>query len=356
MTISNTTNHGIEKSGGQDALHPFDSRASSLSGSAIENPQILSGKYWGELRTFLALAKAKSLNKAAEELGTSHMTVGRDIRRLQDVMGAQLVVLSKAGAKLTARGERLTKTLLRFDQELFSLSNDLKNETRNAEGLVRISMTDGLGAIFVVPALRDLSVRFPRLQIQMKSTVNFRSLRENQTDLMIGFSGDPSSDLICKRLGYLHFLPFATRSYIERKGVPTIDNIEEHEFVDSEIYSSQAPIWKTWHELTARGRIAHYCDASISYGLMVKAGLGIGLLGNFNALEASGVPLALETKVTLPLFLIGVAERLESKPVSIVANFLTDIFGPHNPWFSPDLKTEVTDEDYNQGYRMLFNL
>ena len=297
--LSTDSLDGVDES---NSSHPFDSRAATISGSALENPQILSGKYWGELRTFLALAKAKSLNKAAEELGTSHMTVGRDIRRLQDVMGAQLVVLSKAGARLTVRGERLTKTLLRFDQELFSLSNDLKSETKNAEGLVRISMTDGLGAVFVVPALRDLSVRYPRLQIQMKSTANFKSLRENQTDLMIGFSGDPSADLICRRLGYLHFLPFASRSYIERKGVPTDENIEDHEFLDSEIYSSQAPIWKPWQSLLGRARTSHYCDASISYGLMVKAGLGIGLLGNFNALEPSGTPLALGVQVTLPLF------------------------------------------------------
>ncbi|HLH50252.1 MAG TPA: LysR family transcriptional regulator, partial [Roseiarcus sp.] len=89
--------------------HPFRSGAPSISRLAIEEGSILSGRYWGELRTFLAVAKAKSLNRAADELGVSRMTAGREIRRLQDAIGAQLVVFGKTGAALTRRGEELAR-------------------------------------------------------------------------------------------------------------------------------------------------------------------------------------------------------------------------------------------------------
>jgi DNA-binding transcriptional LysR family regulator len=35
------------------------------------------------------------LSRAAELLGSSHATLGREIRRLQDQMGSQLVILTK---------------------------------------------------------------------------------------------------------------------------------------------------------------------------------------------------------------------------------------------------------------------
>jgi len=48
--------------------HPFANGAPSISKLAIEGGSLLSGRYWGELRTFLAVAKAKSLNRAARRI------------------------------------------------------------------------------------------------------------------------------------------------------------------------------------------------------------------------------------------------------------------------------------------------
>ena len=42
-------------------------------------------------------------------------------------------------------------------------------------------------------------------------------------------------------------------------------------------------------QTAARGHIAHYCDNSFAYGMLVKAGLGIGLLGSYSLVEPSAV-------------------------------------------------------------------
>ncbi|HEY1736681.1 MAG TPA: LysR family transcriptional regulator, partial [Methylovirgula sp.] len=117
--------------------HPFDTSAPSISRRALDQSGLLSGDYWGELRTFLWVAKAGSLSRAAELLGSSHATVGREIRRLQDQMGSQLVILTKSGAYLTEKGRALTAELLHLDQRLFSIASDLRAEKGEAEGIVR---------------------------------------------------------------------------------------------------------------------------------------------------------------------------------------------------------------------------
>ena len=264
--------------------HPFDTTAPSISRRALDHADLLSGDYWGELRTFLWVAKAGSLSKAAELLGSSHATVGREIRRLQDQMGSQLVVLTKNGAQLTQKGHALTDELLRLDQRLFSIASDLRAEKAEAEGAVRLGITDGLGVCFLVPELRRFSKKYPKIQVHLKSPGNFKNLRENQTDVILGFSPDPSNDMTCRPLGWLHFIPIASEAYIERMGVPTHSNIRKHQFIDSEIYSAKGA-WEGWHNLLRRGTVAHYCDASISYGMMVKAGNGIGLLSNYTMMD-----------------------------------------------------------------------
>ncbi len=44
-------------------------------------------------------------------------------------------------------------------------------------------------------------------------------------------------------------------------------------------------MWDDWQQAVARGRIAHYGDNSFSYGMLVKAGHGIGLLGSYTLVE-----------------------------------------------------------------------
>src|SRR3984957_7790344 len=104
--------------------HPFSSGSPSLRRLAIEERTLLSGRFWGELRTFLAVAKAKSLSRAAEEVGLSRMTAGREIRRLQDGTAAQRGTSPKMGAALTPRGEKLALGVARVDQEIFALTAD----------------------------------------------------------------------------------------------------------------------------------------------------------------------------------------------------------------------------------------
>jgi DNA-binding transcriptional LysR family regulator len=187
--------------------------------------------------------------------------------------------------------------------------------------------------------------------------MNFMSLRENRTDLMIGFSPDEASgDISCEQLGYLHLVPIASRSYLDRKGTPTRDNLSGHEFIDSEQYSARGGTWRAWRELVQQGRVAHFCDASITYGMMVKAGLGIGLLGNYTLLEPMALPLDLGVLISLPLYALALSERLESKPVRIAHDFVSSLFSTRNPWFGPTARLAVDDEAYNDGIRFVFNL
>jgi DNA-binding transcriptional LysR family regulator len=337
--------------------HPFRTGAPSISKLAIDDGSLLSGRYWGELHTFLAVAKARSLNRAADELGVSRMTAGREIRRLQDAIGAQLVVFGKTGAALTRRGEDLVRALHRFDQEIYALTNDLRAELGQTEGSVRLSVTDGLGIVFLVPALDGLAQEYPRIRVELKSPQNYLSLAENRTDLMVGFAKEDHQDMTSVRMGTLHFLPIVCRSYVERRGLPTLENLHRHQFIDSDRYSAKVDIWSSWRSLVERGTIAYRCDAPITYAMMVKAGLGIGLLGNFNILEPTGVPLDLNCEISVPLFLTALTERLQSKPVRIVFDFVLSLLSANNPWLAKKMTLDANrDSPFNEGFLRLFNI
>ncbi|MEF2074844.1 LysR family transcriptional regulator [Consotaella aegiceratis] len=329
---------------------------SFLNRTPLEDIRLLSGDYWDELRVFLAVAKAGSFKRAADLLGTSHPTVSRQVRRLQDVIHAQLIVPSARGVTLTRKGKVLAEKLAALDQSLFSLSSDLKSESQKLEGLVRVSITDGLGLFFLVPLLRHLSGLYPYIQVEIQSPLNVNDLRQNQTDMMVSFAPIASQDVVSRPLGTLHLIPVVTQDYVNRMGWPTASNLSRHLFIQSRLYQGDGPTWLSWNEMVAEGRVAHVCDDSVVYGMMVKAGLGIGLLGNYTMIEPSARPLDLGVHVPIPTFACALKERLNSRPVRVIFDQICENLGRSNPWFGEELVLSAAPSLVDDGIRTMFNL
>ena len=340
----------------QRTLSPFTDDQQSITRTSLDQEQILSGQFWGELRVFLAVAKGKSFSRAAEILNTSQPTVGRQVKRLQDLMGSQLFFPTQQGVRLTPKGQELATALSRLDHALFSLTNDLRAEKQQTEGVVRVSVTDGLNTFFVAPALRKFSAQYPRIQCHLKTPQNVLSLRENQTDLMVGFVPVEAADITSKRLGSLHFIPVASKRYIREQGLPTRRNLEQHSFLQSEMYAARTGLWNGWNKILARGHIAHHCDNSFAYGMLVKAGAGIGLLGSYTVIEPNAVPLEIMAPVSVPLYAQALTDRLEFRPVRAAFEWICDIFGSGNPWFNETFQLDNPPSEYDAGFKALFNL
>jgi DNA-binding transcriptional LysR family regulator len=96
-------------------------------------------------------------------------------------------------------------------------------------------------------------------------------------------------------------------------------------------------LWSGWREALERGHVAHFSDNSYAYAFMVKSGLGIGLLGNYTLNDPEMVPLDIGVHIRLPLYLHADSERLNSKPVRAVYDWLAELFDTRDPWFGPDL-------------------
>jgi len=105
--------------------------------------------------------------------------------------------------------------------------------------------------------------------------------------------------------------------------------------------NSQTDTYAPWRNAVAKGAIAHRCDNPISYGLMVKAGLGIGLVGNFALADPEFVPVGLGIHVKVPLHIHAQTERLKSRPVRLVFDWLCDVFSPKNPVFAREFNPKT---------------
>ena len=93
-----------------------------------------------------------------------------------------------------------------------------------------------------------------------------------------------------------------------------------------------------------------------AYGMLVKSGHGIGMLGSYSVMEPSAVPVELGLRVSVPLYAIALTERLQARPVRAVFDWLCDVFGPQNRWFNGEFRLDHPPSAYDSGFRMLFNI
>ena len=340
----------------QRTLSPFTDDQQSITRTSLDQEQILSGQFWGELRVFLAVAKGKSFSRAAEILNTSQPTVGRQVKRLQDLMGSQLFFPTQQGVRLTPKGQELATALSRLDHALFSLTNDLRAEKQQTEGVVRVSVTDGLNTFFVAPALRKFSAQYPRIQCHLKTPQNVLSLRENQTDLMVGFVPVEAADITSKRLA-------ACISYRWRASVTSVSRVCRRGaiwngicFFSRKCTRPATGLWNEWKHIVAAGQMAHYCDNSFAYGMLVKAGIGIGLLGSYAVLEPASVPLEMMEPVPCR------SMRWRSPTGSIPArcarrlNGFAGFSAATIPGSTKNSSSTIGPTEYDAGFKALVNL
>jgi DNA-binding transcriptional LysR family regulator len=219
----------------------------------------------------------------------------------------------------------------------------VEEDTPNAEATVRVSITNGLNALFLAPGMREFSEKNPNIHLHTKSIVSLNDVRENQADMMLAFVPPTSrSDLVVERLGSIHFLPLATKTYVATYGLPSQRNLKDHKFLQSHLYVSNPELWGDWNDLVARGRISHYCDDPLVYGIMGKLDLGISLLQSYLLVHREAVLLDLGVLISLPLYGIALRDRLRSRPVRIVFDWLCETFGETSAWFPREFKPEKT--------------
>jgi len=93
-------------------------------------------------------------------IGRTQSTVSLQIRRLEDVVGRELIYRKKGGA---IEFNEAGKTLLEQDRELLALNDRALQKIRQPEiqGEVRLGPWEGYATRYLVPVLAQFAERYP---------------------------------------------------------------------------------------------------------------------------------------------------------------------------------------------------
>ena len=232
-----------------------------------------------ELVAFTKTVDAKSLSRAAAELGVPRATVSRRLARLEERLGARLLRRTTRSLVLTDVGEvfyrqaSIALEAVRLAEQSVRMSDDV------VRGDLRVSVPPMMNASFHA-MLCEFAARYPALRVHVHTSNQHVDVLNGGYDVALRASSQLQPGLIARTLFRDPMMAVAAPAYLAERGTPrTEGDLRTHRcllgFARGELPLSHWPLI-SGGKLHVDGTlfsndIALLCEAAVS-------GLGIALL------------------------------------------------------------------------------
>lgn len=276
--------------------------------------------HWEPLRFFLALATAGSLAGAARRLRVSKATVWRQVRALEQSLGAPLLERQASGYTLTPAGRRFLGNVEGVERTIEAACQTLSAEPASIEGEVRVTAPELAGRA-IARRLPALAARHPRLALEMITGSPAATLAARDTDIALRFEQPQGGGFTLATRFPIRFAVYAAPAYLRRFGRPlALDDFAGHRLIEFEHSLAQlAP--EPWRARGGRGATIAFRSNSPHLRLAAaRAGLGLALVAEIFAADEPGVRAVLDGDAvgSLDLF-VFVSARLRYEPRVVAA-------------------------------------
>jgi DNA-binding transcriptional LysR family regulator len=282
-----------------------------------------------DLTTFVQVADAGGVTAAARRLGLPKSIVSRRLVRLEQDLGAQLLVRTTRGAALTEAGASFREHAARVVAELEAAREGVSPKAE-VSGRLRIAAPLTFGPTHLAPVLAELARRHQKLHVHAAYSDRFVDLIGEGFDAAVRVGYLPDSNLVARRIAPLGGKCVASPEYIEAHGAPrTPQDLLEHECLMQGTESWRFMANGKTLSLRPRGRFK--ADNGVALAAAAVAGLGIAALPDFliDAHIASGalVPVLVDSPPPeAGIYVVRPAGEFAPRKVRVLIDMLLERF------------------------------
>ncbi|QPM91081.1 LysR family transcriptional regulator [Pseudooceanicola algae] len=232
---------------------------------------------WALVQVFVAVADAGSLSGAARALGLSQPTLGRQVKRLEDTLGAELFLRHPRGLALSPTGQQILPAARRIQASVGEIALCVAGQDDRLAGTVRITASEMVAFRILPGILAQLRAEVPQLRIELAASDRAESLTFREADIAVRMFRPEQLEIVTRRLGVVEIGVFAAPQYLDRVGRPeTMAQILACDLVG---YDRSDLILRGMGAMgiaLTREDFAVRCDDQVTYWELVRAGCGIG--------------------------------------------------------------------------------
>ena len=235
---------------------------------------------WSDLRYFLAVAREGSSLAAARVLRVNQSTVHRRLAELEKRLGCALVERHPTGYRLTESGKELQPYAERVEEAAGALQRHAATFDKGMKGTVRLTCSTAVAhRLMKSELLEEFHRRYPGIKVELLMTERVLDLSKGEADIAIRGGEAREEALVGKRIADVPWAIYASRSYVERQGIPKMpEDIKNHSIIEfiGEIADLAAARWLP--SRAPQARISGQASNVPSVLLAVKSGVGLAPL------------------------------------------------------------------------------
>jgi DNA-binding transcriptional LysR family regulator len=326
---------------------PLTERKDSTSASATPD--------WESIRLFLEVVRRGSFRSASEHLGQSVNALRRRIEELEHQLNTTLLTRHVDGVRTTIEGAQILAAAEQMEAASFNLVRARDRAMPSLAGEVKIAITEGLGTFWLAPRLVEFQRSYPRLLIDLGCAMRSVDVLRLEADAAVQLTKPTALDLKVVRLGRLHAMLFAGKSYVDAYGQPkTRDELMKHRFVlqVSDQTTSQQVYDQVFAGVPQPGFVSMRTNVSSAHYWAIAKGAGIGWLPTYaGAIGARVIPIDIgpEFLRSFDIWLTYHADANRIPRVRKTIDWIIESFNSKEfPWFGDDF---LDPNDMPQRYR-----
>ena len=237
------------------------------------------------MHAFRRIVERGSFARAAEDLGVSPALLSREIKLLEESLGATLLTRTTRSMSLTDAGR------LYYDEARGILDAVAETETRIRDGAgavrghLKVNVSSSFGQTVIAPMLPGFLKAYPDLRLTLSMDDRVVDMVEGGFDVSIRIrSRMPDSALVARKIGTMRQHIFSAPSYLEAFGTPTSpEDIKQHRIIGFLLadhltsWALHGPLGEATIDLDPHVRVGN----SLVLRDLLIAGEGIGTLPNF---------------------------------------------------------------------------
>lgn len=184
------------------------------------------------MQVFVRVAELSSFTRAADSLGLPKASASAAVRKLETLLGTQLLHRTTRRVRLTADGQAFYERCKDVLDDVDELQSMFQHGPRTLRGRLRVDMSSGLARHFVLPRLLEFLDAHPQLEIELSGTDRHVDVVREGFDCVLRVGTVEDSTLVARRLGVLPVVTCASPAYLARYGMPrTLDDLDAHRLV-----------------------------------------------------------------------------------------------------------------------------
>ncbi|WP_053237082.1 LysR family transcriptional regulator [Sandaracinus amylolyticus] len=172
-----------------------------------------------ELLTFVRVIDARSMTRAAAELGVPRATIGRRLARLEERLGVRLVRRTTRSLALTEPGERFYQHARRVLDVLGEAESSVRSDRATLSGSLRVSVPPMIDEDFFA-MLAGFAAAHPDVRPQVHFASVHVDLRRDGYDVALRAGSISEPGLVSRTLARMPVIAVASPRYLARHGTP----------------------------------------------------------------------------------------------------------------------------------------